>query len=52
MIGKMGSSANDLEINAKCANLSQKLSSLLLTLNEETDCDIPTDCDLGVREMV
>lgn len=37
MIGKIGSSSTDTEIDEKCANLSQKLNSLLLTLKEETE---------------
>lgn len=37
MIGKLGTSAADSEINEKCATLSQKLDSLLQTLQEETE---------------
>lgn len=37
MIGKLGTSAADTEINEKCATLSQKLDSLLQTLQEETE---------------
>jgi hypothetical protein len=37
MIGKIGSSSTDTEIDEKCANLSQKLNSLLQTLQEETE---------------
>lgn len=47
MIGKVGSSADDEEINMKCANLSQKLNSLLLTLNEESECNISTEKEGG-----
>jgi len=37
MIGKIGSTSSDTEIDEKCANLSQKLNSLLQTLQEETE---------------
>jgi len=37
MIGKLGASSQDAEIDEKCATLSQKLDSLLQTLHEETD---------------
>jgi len=36
MIGRLGVSSQDAEIDAKCATLSQKLDSLLQTLHEET----------------
>ena len=38
MIGKIDASpSNDSEIDEKCAALTQKLDSLLQTLNEETE---------------
>lgn len=37
MIGKLDSSSPDSEIDEKCATLTQKLDSLLQTLNEETE---------------
>jgi hypothetical protein len=39
MIGKIGASSTDSEIDEKCANLSQKLNSLLQTLKEETEVE-------------
>jgi hypothetical protein len=50
MIGKIGASAPDSEIDEKCATLSQKLDSLLQTLHEETE-NINYSLDEEEREL-